>query len=83
MSEEKIYHVLFSVDLVLQAASLEDAITKARKAWGEAESQGSLQPDMDSIERVERCSDLPFGWNGKCLPFLGDGKRRLEELLEQ
>lgn len=83
MSEEKIYHIRYTVDLVIQAPSLADAESLSRRAWGEAESQGCLEPDVQSIDPVTKCSQMPYGWDGKCLPFLGDGKRRLEELLEE
>ncbi|WP_434774753.1 hypothetical protein [Pseudomonas oryzihabitans] len=83
MSEEKIFHIRYTVDLVIQAPSLADAESLTKRAWQEAERNGGLEPDVQSIDPVTKCSQMPYGWDGKCLPFLGDGKRRLEEMLEE
>lgn len=83
MPEEKIFHIRYTVDLLVQAPSLADAESLTRRAWQEAERDAGLEPDVQSIDPVTKSSQMPAGWDGKCLPYLGDGKRRLEELLEE
>jgi hypothetical protein len=38
--------------------------------------------DFDSLGEIKTLKDLvPHGWDGKCLPYNGDGNTRLEDLL--
>ncbi|MCY1540419.1 hypothetical protein D9M68_760580 [compost metagenome] len=74
-----IFQIEYEFSAVVQADSLEDAEAAARSVWREAAHDHT--PDFKSIEPVQRLSELSGGWDGKCLPYNGDGATRLEELL--
>ncbi|MGF6695016.1 hypothetical protein M2318_005111 [Metapseudomonas resinovorans] len=76
-----IFQIEYEFSAVVQADSLDDAEAMARSVWSQAKYDHD--PDYKSIEPVQRLSELDGGWNGKCLPYNGDGIKRLEELLPE
>jgi hypothetical protein len=76
-----IYRVTYEIELVIEAESLDDATEKTAEAWSSAKYE--IQADYSDVSEVRSINGLPHGWDGKCLPYLGDGKLRLEELLPE
>jgi len=38
-------------------------------------------PEIFVLQEITDLLDLPVGWDGQCLPYGGDGEKRLKELL--
>jgi len=75
----KPYVVEMRVITVVMGEDEDDAYSNALSDWSEI--AGDSQPIVD-IEREVFCAkDLPTGWDMRCLPYCGDGRTRLEDLV--
>lgn len=78
-----IYVMKYNVSLVVQAESMADAEDLVHSAWGQAGYLDVLDPQFRSLDRIHCITELPDGWNGKCVPIFGDGNTLLEEILPE
>ena len=75
-----IYRIELSTEVIVNAASLEDAIDyasmNARHVVGDAEMEVGFTAEVDCLQH------LPPGWDGECFPY-GEqmGDNRLKDLL--
>jgi len=79
----KIFKVTIEIQTVVEAESATDAEHKVSMShvvdWSD-ESQHLVA----TAQQVSSLSELPnnCGWDGECLPWGGDGKTRLKEVLK-
>ena len=64
---KNLYTVKFQDELVIAAASFEDAIQTLKSALKFQEVD--LDPSMISLSIVNSPEDLPASWDTKCLPY--------------
>lgn len=74
-----IFAITYEHTLVVEANSLEDAEENADQHFRDVRFE--LDGEYTCIEPVVSTSELPHGWDGKCIPLGGDGNTMLEELL--
>ena len=74
-----IFKVRVATDLVVEAASPEEAKCVARMSVLESYSSDFA---VDFLAEVTELEALPAKWDGMCLPYNGDGKTRLRDLLK-
>lgn len=77
-----IFRVTYEVEVVIEAENLIAAEDAVIDVW-KREVAYFEDPGVTNIEQVKKLSQLPYGWDGKCFPFNGDGSHRLEELLPE
>lgn len=78
---------IYNVNVVLESVMVvvaddeQGATNRALENYrGNFSDLGTL-PDITVLGEVASCGDLRDGWDGKCLPFGGDGNTRIEDLL--
>ena len=79
-----IYNVLVTLEttMVVVADDEDHAYQVAQKNAREALDEGSLDPDVNLLGEVTSTKHLHSGWDGNCLPYGGDGKTMLRDLLK-
>lgn len=81
MTTPKFYEVELRWTAVVQANSEMEAYDVAEDE--KRDICGDVGPDVDVMGEIKSLTALPVGWDRKCLPYGGDGERRLEELLPE
>jgi len=74
-----IYAVEIITVAVVEAASMGDARQVANGHLRDAARDGPT--DFLVLQEITNLQDLPDEWDGECLPYGGDGEKRLKELL--
>jgi hypothetical protein len=76
-----IYRVHIAYDTVVQADSTAAAIEEARLVAREEVTE-AVNRAIISVDVVNHVKELPKPWDGGCLPWGGDGKTYLREILK-
>ena len=76
----KLFKVTAEYEFVMAVEDDEDEYSAAEEAWRDARYDG--EPSLFVGKEVKSLADLPEGWDGLCIPYLGDGNTRLQELLK-
>jgi hypothetical protein len=76
----KPYVIQYTVRAVVIAEDGNDAYSVAEGGWREI--RGDAQPLIAVDGEVKSAESLPHGWDLRCLPYGGDGRTRLSELIE-
>lgn len=76
----KPFVVELRVRTVVMGEDENDAYSNALSDWSEI--AGDSKPIVDVEREVRSAKDLPSGWDMRCLPYSGDGRTRLEHLVE-
>lgn len=80
----RIFSVSVTVTTLVQAENQEDAVRVAKEEFREIASD-TLPRDMTVgvMAEITAISGLPDGWDGRCLPYGGDGEARLADILPE
>jgi len=79
-----IYSVSITLTTLVQAESQEHAVKVAKEELQEIASD-TLPRDVivGVMAEITAVSGLPMGWDGRCLPYGGDGETRLDKILPE
>lgn len=75
--------VSFEIDVVVQAEDEDHAHEVAKENWAEMQDECSGGPDVFVVGEIKSLEALPADWDGRCLPYGGDGRTRIWELLDK
>ena len=76
----KLFKVTAEMEFVIAVEDDEDEYSVAEEAWRDAKYDE--EPSLFVGGEIKSLKDLPSGWDGMCIPYLGDGNTRLQELLK-
>lgn len=74
-----LYEMEYTLRTVVQAESIDDAYAVAESVVREAVSDED--PSIDCHGEIKEAKKLPDGWDDNCLPYGGDGKTRIRDIL--
>lgn len=74
-----IYEVEITYVTLVEAESEEDAHWNASSEIREITNDS--EPEIHVDRKIKSLDKLPHPWDGKCLPYGGDGAQRLNEIL--
>jgi len=80
----RIFSVNITVTTLVQADNHADAVQVAKDEFREIASD-TLPKDIiiGVMSEITAVTGLPDGWDGRCLPYGGDGKTRLVDILAE
>jgi hypothetical protein len=67
--------------IVVSADNEDKAEDVARENWGEGLKDADPWPELDIRGEIKTESNLRDGWDENCLPYGGDGKTRIGDIL--
>lgn len=75
----KLFRVTVESEIVIAVEDDEDEYVAAEEAWRDAKYDED--PSIFVGREIKSLKELPSGWDGMCIPYLGDGNTRLKDLL--
>lgn len=76
----KPYVIEYRLRTVVMGEDENDAYSNALDVFSEV--AGDAEPIVDVEREVSSANDLPTGWDLMCLPYGGDGRTRLKDIIE-
>lgn len=80
-----LYNVRVTVEytIVVSADDAEQARVVTNENWVEGLQDAAPNPDIDVKGEIKTESNLRDGWDLRCLPYGGDGKTRIGDLINR
>ena len=73
----KLYEVELKTHIVVAATSKEDALQKSNSTVMQRDVIRDSALEVDVQREITQLAKLPYGWDGECIPYGGDGNTRI------